>query len=185
MPLISPAPGHTITQPFDGHYVSEAPGWISPNGGKGKRTRFSPATANPHDHLALDYACPVGTKLLAPQGGVVVAEGRIAFFPDGRVDGEIYLIVRIRKSATYQTLYLMTHLSRQLANVGGHVKQGSVIAESGASGHVTGPHAHFELAIIPANVSPLNFWNHLYYRYDPTTFYAGGPQANSGLIVPN
>lgn len=185
MPLVSPAPGHAITQPFNGHYVSEGPGWIDPTDYKGRRSSFSPSQANPHDHLALDYGCPVGSRLVAPQSGIIVAEGRIAYFPDGRPDGEIYIIVRIRKTSTYQTLYLLTHLSRNLLPIGSRVKQGEVIALSGASGHVSGPHVHFELALIAPNSIPTNFWSKQYFRYNPALFYANGPQANNTLIVPN
>lgn len=185
MPLISPAPGHPLTQGFSGHYISEGPGWIDPSSTKGKRSSFAPSTYNAHDHLALDYACPVGTKLIAPQSGIIVAEGRIAYFPNGTVDGEIYQIVRVRKSTTYQTLYLLTHLTKSLLPVGSRVRQGEPIALSGASGHVTGPHVHFELALIPPNLIPTNFWNKQYYRYDPASFYAGGYQPNSLLVVPN
>lgn len=186
MALINPAPGHALTQAFNGHYGSEHAGWIDPTDTKGKRSSFTNGIYNPHDHLALDYACPIGTKLLAPQTSIIFAQGTIARFANGAYDGEHFLIALIRKTSATQTVYLLTHLSGWLLKVGNKVLQGHPIALSGDSGHTSGPHVHFEMAVLPASVNPAHyFWNKAYYRYNPALFYSGQRLAGSSLIIPN
>lgn len=186
MPLYSPAPGHLITQPFNGHNINEEKGYLDSESHRGRRSLFSGGTYNAHDHLAIDYAMPIGSKVVAPQDSVIVAQGTILRFADGTYDGEHYLIGLIRRTSTYQTAYLLTHLSEWLYSVGKHVKAESPIALSGASGKVTGPHTHFEFAVFPAGVSVAqSFWNHLYYRYNPLLFYAGKEYANHQYVQPN
>ncbi len=186
MALVNPAPGRTLTQAFNGHNVNESAGWIDPTDTKGKRSTFTAGIPNPHDHLALDYACPIGTRLLAPQKCIILAQGTIAYFANGSYDGEHYMIALIRKTASYQTVYLLTHLSGWLHKVGEKVVQGAPIVLSGDSGHTTGPHVHFEMALLPPSVNPAHyFWNRLYYRYNPALFYQGQRLAGSSLIIPN
>ena len=85
-------------------------------------------------HTGIDYACPVGTKILASNDGQVMFAGS---------DQTGYgLCVIIRHNDGNATLY--AHLSRIYVKYWQTVKQGDVIAESGNTGNSTGPHLHFE-----------------------------------------
>ena len=63
------------------------------------------------------------------------------------------------------------HLSEFRVKVGDQVKQGDVIGLSGDTGHVTGPHLHFELRLNGVPVDPLDhFWPSRYVMADdPST----------------
>lgn len=52
-----------------------------------------------------------------------------------------------------QTLY--AHNSSLVAKVGDKVSRGELIAYSGATGNVTGPHCHFEVLINGQRVNPM------------------------------
>ena len=85
-------------------------------------------------HTGIDYACPVGTKILASADGQVMFAGS---------DQTGYgLCVIIRHNDGNATLY--AHLSRIYVKYWQSVRQGDVIAESGNTGSSTGPHLHFE-----------------------------------------
>jgi len=85
-------------------------------------------------HTGIDYACPVGTPILASADGQVMFAGSD---PTG-----YGLCVIIRHNDGNATLY--AHLSRLLVKGWQTVKQSDVIAESGNTGKSTGPHLHFE-----------------------------------------
>lgn len=97
-------------------------------------------------HKGVDWACPVGTAIMASCGGTVVQAGWMGGYgycitlkhPDGR-----------------QTRY--GHLSKILVSVGQSVKQGQKIALSGNTGRSTGPHVHFEILINGSQVNPLKY----------------------------
>lgn len=99
-------------------------------------------------HKGVDWACPVGTAIMASCGGTVVQAGWMGGYgycitlkhPDGR-----------------QTRY--GHLSKILVSVGQSVKQGQKIALSGNTGRSTGPHVHFEIIINGSQVNPLPYLN--------------------------
>lgn len=60
-------------------------------------------------------------------------------------------LIKIKHSDGYETRY--AHLNKILVKKGQKISQGQVIAESGMSGRVTGPHLHFE---VRKNGKPLN-----------------------------
>lgn len=84
-------------------------------------------------HTGIDYACPVGTPILASADGLVVQSGW---------DSTGYGYCVIIKHETNATLY--AHLKMVTVKVGQRVKQGEVIGYSGSTGKSTGPHLHFE-----------------------------------------
>jgi murein DD-endopeptidase MepM/ murein hydrolase activator NlpD len=49
------------------------------------------------------------------------------------------------------------HLSKIYVHVGQHVKAHQLIAKSGATGRVTGPHLHFTIKKNGVNLDPLKF----------------------------
>jgi hypothetical protein len=87
-------------------------------------------------HLAIDYGCGSGTSVQASGNGTVIETGS----GSGSRSYGNYLIIDHGSGIT--TLY--AHLSGISVNKGDKVSQGQVIASSGATGYVTGPHLHFE-----------------------------------------
>ena len=99
------------------------------------RNRMHPIFRKVRPHLAIDYAAPAGSP--------VVAIGR------GRVDfvgwrGGYGNVVDIRHTGNYVSRY--AHFSRFAAKLrrGQAVEAGEVIGYVGQTGHATGPHLHFE-----------------------------------------
>lgn len=99
-------------------------------------------------HKGLDYACPVGTSIMASSGGVVSAAGWSSGYG---------YCVRIQHPDGRETRY--AHLSKILVHAGQQVKQGEKIALSGNTGRSTGPHVHFEILINGTQVDPLKYMN--------------------------
>ena len=87
-----------------------------------------------NSHTGDDYPCPVGTPVVAALDGTVYNDN------PGQAYGKT---VQIDHGNGFQTLY--GHLSEISVSVGQVVKRGQVIAKSGDTGNVTGPHLHFEV----------------------------------------
>jgi murein DD-endopeptidase MepM/ murein hydrolase activator NlpD len=87
-----------------------------------------------NSHKGQDYAVPIGTSVQAVAPGVV--------FNDNP-GFEYGTTVQIDHRNGYTTLY--GHLSSKSVKVGDNVSAKQVIAKSGESGNVTGPHLHFEV----------------------------------------
>lgn len=99
--------------------------------------RISDFSGEPKLHEGMDIAAPIGTALVASATGVVISSRDAA-------DGYGLTIV-LDHGRRLTTSY--SHLSRSLVYVGQFVKAGDIIALSGESGLVTGPHLHFEIRI--------------------------------------
>ena len=97
-------------------------------------------------HLGLDIACRTGTAIKAADGGTVIKSGW---------SGSYGKLVAIRHDNGYVTYY--AHNSQLLVSVGQKVYQGQIIARSGATGNVSGPHCHFEVRINGTSVNPRNY----------------------------
>lgn len=97
-------------------------------------------------HKGVDWACPVGTSIMASCGGTVVQAGWMGGYGN---------CITLRHPDGRQTRY--GHLSRILVKTGQSVKQGEKIALSGNTGRSTGPHVHFEIIINGSQVNPLNY----------------------------
>ncbi|MCI8916187.1 MAG: peptidoglycan DD-metalloendopeptidase family protein [Oscillospiraceae bacterium] len=97
-------------------------------------------------HLGLDIACRTGTAIKAADGGTVIKSGW---------SGSYGYLVAIRHDNGYVTYY--AHNSQLLVSVGQKVYQGQIIARSGATGNVSGPHCHFEVRINGTSVNPRNY----------------------------
>jgi murein DD-endopeptidase MepM/ murein hydrolase activator NlpD len=82
----------------------------------------------------VDLAAKEGTSIAAAASGTVVQTG------EGEYIGR-FVIVSHRDA--YTTVY--GHCSQVLTAPGRTVKKGQIIAKSGHTGRVTGPHLHFEI----------------------------------------
>ncbi|MBJ7550016.1 peptidoglycan DD-metalloendopeptidase family protein [Marinomonas ostreistagni] len=106
--------------------------------------RMHPVTGRPSPHNGTDLATPSGTKVLATGDGIVTRTA------NHRYAGKYIDVDNIGK---YSTRFL--HLSKILVKKGQRVKRGQVIALSGSTGRVTGPHLHYELHINGRPVNPM------------------------------
>ena len=94
--------------------------------------RRHPVTGKKSFHNGVDYRARMGEPVFAVYNGVVVETGY------GKYSGKF---VVLKHPGGIKTYYL--HLSKILVRKGWHVKAGQVIAKSGATGRVNGPHLHF------------------------------------------
>ena len=94
--------------------------------------RLSPHTGQPVFHNGVDIAVPIGTPIIAPTGGTINNVYTTT-------KGGLQMVVDHANG--YQSGY--AHLSKVYFGPGVSVPAGKLIAESGASGQVTGPHLHF------------------------------------------
>ena len=97
--------------------------------------RLNPFSRSVRPHLAIDYAAPFGTPVVA------IGRGQVEFAGWRSGYGNV---VDIRHSENYLSRY--AHFSRLAADlrVGQWVEPGDVIGYVGQTGHATGPHLHFE-----------------------------------------
>ncbi|MEZ5316942.1 MAG: peptidoglycan DD-metalloendopeptidase family protein [Vicinamibacterales bacterium] len=115
--------------------VSSAYGW-----------RDDPINGIRKFHKGLDIALAEGTDVPAARPGTVTFAGEMSGY--GRT-------VVIEHDGGASTRY--AHLSQINVKVGDVVEQGQVIAKSGSTGRVTGPHLHFEVLEGGQAVDPSEF----------------------------
>lgn len=97
-------------------------------------------------HSGTDYAVPTGTPVYA------AAAGTVSKAQKGSGSHSYGIYITVDHANGYQTLY--GHLSQTIAKPGDVVTKGQLIAKSGESGHVTGPHLHFEVFKNGVSVDP-------------------------------
>lgn len=90
-------------------------------------------------HTGEDHACPVGSLALATSFGHVIYAG-----PAASRWGSDYGIQVIMRTGDGKFDYAHNHLSRVLVKAGDKITPGMTVGLTGATGHVTGPHSHFE-----------------------------------------
>lgn len=95
-------------------------------------------------HQGVDLRASVGTPVSAAAEGEVVYVGT-------KIRGYGRMIVLKHRDGFY-TVY--AHHSRNLVKMGDRVEAGQVIARSGKSGRVHGPHLHFELRRGAQSIDP-------------------------------
>jgi murein DD-endopeptidase MepM/ murein hydrolase activator NlpD len=117
-------------------------GWISSE--FGLRRFFNKQPRSPH--AGIDLAVPVGTPVRAPAAGVVLETEN--FFFTGNT-------IFLDHGQGLITMYC--HLSKFKVKPGERVQRGQIIAESGATGRVTGPHLHWSVILNHALVDPTDF----------------------------
>lgn len=98
--------------------------------------RFHPVLKSYRPHWGVDYGAPVGTPVQ------VTANGTVTFTGWDRGGGKV---VKVRHAGGYVTAYL--HLSRFARGIrpGVRVRQGDIVAYSGATGLASGPHLDYRV----------------------------------------
>jgi len=109
--------------------------------------RISPTTGLLVFHNGVDIAAPIGSPIMAPDSGVIAQVYTTA------AGG---LQMTIDHPGGYRSGY--AHLSKVYFGPGVSVPQGKLIAESGGSGAVTGPHLHFTWKKDGEYVDPENYF---------------------------
>lgn len=108
--------------------------------------RYHPVLQEWRAHRGVDYAAAVGTRVRATADGIVEFVG---------MQGGYGKVIVLRHQGRYSTVY--GHLSRFGPGIrqGARVSQGDVIALSGATGLVSGPHLHYEFRVDGVFKNPL------------------------------
>jgi len=111
------------------------------------QSRFHPVLHAYRPHYGVDYGAPVGTPV------EVTANGEVVFAGWDRGGGNV---VKVKHAAGYVTAYL--HLSRFASGVrpGARVRQGDVIAYTGATGLASGPHLDYRVKHDDEWIDPLS-----------------------------
>ena len=98
-------------------------------------------------HNGLDLAAPLGTPMLASDGGTVKYAGWC--------DCALGLYIEIDHENGTSTIY--GHMNAVYVETGQAVNQSEVIGEVGSTGFSTGPHTHFMLKVGDTVVNPLDY----------------------------
>lgn len=112
-------------------YITSYYGWRTINGVRGY-------------HYGIDLRAAVGTSIYASDGGKVIFVGTASGY------GKLIKIQHDNGDVTYYA-----HLSSYSVKKGDRVYKGQLIAKSGATGRVTGPHLHFEIRKNGVQVNPI------------------------------
>jgi murein DD-endopeptidase MepM/ murein hydrolase activator NlpD len=101
---------------------------------------------------AVDFVMPIGTKVVAARGGVVVAVEERYSDSDHADFHENWVMIRHDD----RTVARYMHLARNgaLVVIGDHVARGQVIGLSGNSGASSRPHLHFDVQACGPNLPP-------------------------------
>lgn len=124
-------------KPMDGFYSANGFG-----------LRMHPVLGIFKTHEGLDIINDVGTPVYASGDGVITMAGQSG--------GGYGTMVVIDHGYDYQTLY--AHLSKVLVHEGQRVRRGDLIAKSGKTGLVSGPHLHYEVRYKGLCKNPVDFF---------------------------
>jgi murein DD-endopeptidase MepM/ murein hydrolase activator NlpD len=100
-----------------------------------------------YPHNGIDIACPVLTPVVATDKGRVVFSDDI---PD--LNGKGLILEHTWGMSLYW------HLQSLSATLGNYVEKEALIANSGATGYVTGPHLHFGIKVFGVEVPGMRGW---------------------------
>jgi murein DD-endopeptidase MepM/ murein hydrolase activator NlpD len=124
-------------KPMDGYYPANGFG-----------IRMHPVLGMLRIHDGLDIINDVGTPVSAS------GEGTVEFA--GHSGGGYGIVVVINHGFGYQSMY--AHLSKVLVHQGMKVKRGDLIAKSGRTGLVSGPHLHYEIVYKGVKQNPVDYF---------------------------
>lgn len=166
---------HGISQVFGNNATAGVVGnW---NGTETQRLVAQFGNYQPAGHLAVDFACPSGTPIVAAAAGTVAYAGpgqnmpasvaaKYGYIYGSPDSGNITVIDHGDGSAT-----AYSHQSKVEVSAGQWVAGGQRIGLSGATGRITGAHLHFEYMTLP-----INYGSPYYSRMDPMAQYGGNIQ---------
>ncbi len=97
-------------------------------------------------HTGVDFRASVGDEVKASN------DGKVVLTMDRFYLGNVIYIDHGRGAYTYYS-----HLSKILVKEGDSVKKGQVIAKSGKTGRITGPHLHYAVRLYNTTVDPLQY----------------------------
>ncbi len=117
-------------------------GWVT----SGFGYRNSPYTGVREMHEGVDIAARMRSEISAPADGIVIRAGR-----------DYGLGVMLEIDHGYGVVSRFGHNSKNLVEVGDHVKRGQVIAYVGNTGRSTGPHLHYEVLLNGIPVNPMRY----------------------------
>ncbi|MCL2362655.1 MAG: M23 family metallopeptidase [Defluviitaleaceae bacterium] len=123
-------------------WINPIQGIITSPGG----LRYNPVTRRREFHDGIDIGAPIGTPVVAPRDGTVLAIGYSSTWGQ---------FLRLAHSDGY--ISFMAHLHRVTVSIGDDVSQGQQVAYSGNTGRSTGPHLHFGLFRDGQYVDPYNY----------------------------
>ena len=98
-------------------------------------------------HPGIDFGAHYGAPIHVVADGTVIGAGYLAN------EGGYGQIVLVRHAGGFVTAY--AHMSKVLVHAGERVHAGDVLGKVGATGHVTGPHLHFEVRVGGQKVNPV------------------------------
>jgi murein DD-endopeptidase MepM/ murein hydrolase activator NlpD len=124
-------------KPMEGYYTMSSFGM-----------RYHPVYHQWMPHEGLDISNDVGTPVYATGDGVIEAAGR--------TQAGLGTMIAIDHGYGYTTVY--GHLDRVLVRPGERVKRGAMIARSGRTGIVTGPHLHYEVRFEGVLQNPVDYF---------------------------
>ena len=122
--------GRVLSWPLDKIYVTQLFG----------KTVDSKRLYTSGTHSGVDFRASVGTPVMAMADGVVMGTGNTDLICYGGSFGKFVFIQYDNGLSS-----AFGHLSLVKVAMGEQVKRGEVVAYSGATGHVTGPHLHVSL----------------------------------------
>lgn len=122
--------------------VTPVLGWVS----SGFGWREHPVDGEEKFHNGVDLAVNSGTDVLA------FAQGTVDYIGDSPEYG---LYLQLSHAGGLKTFYC--HCSELCVQQGQSVAAGEKVAESGATGNVTGPHLHFEMKLNGVRLNPLYY----------------------------
>lgn len=109
-------------------------------------SRTDPFSGEGAFHSGVDISAPQGTPVRAAADGIVT---------HAEWSGAYGKLVVVTHGNGMQTFY--AHLSRFYVVPGQEIRQGQVIAYSGATGRVTAPHLHYEVRIGGTPINPYTY----------------------------
>lgn len=112
--------------------------------------RIHPIHKTRRFHDGIDIAMPLGSPILASDGGMVI---------ESRAAGGYGWKITIDHGNGYQTVYAHMYPKDVKVTEGQIVSKGQVIALVGNNGWSTGPHLHFEMKRNQRVIDPLSIFN--------------------------
>jgi murein DD-endopeptidase MepM/ murein hydrolase activator NlpD len=125
-------------------------------------------------HQGIDLAVPEGTPVRAACGGVVT-------YASDRLRGYGRLVI-VEHAGGLTTVY--AHNRSLEVPAGASVSRGQLLAYSGATGHVTAPHLHFEVRRLGVAIDPLGLLAPPPYPSPRPGMYAERPASPADSSTP-